>query len=399
MMEDVDILRRMSEEISRKWHTTIVEEILAAGLDNDYALPFKKNITSSRTSETEAQVTVKKFARPIHFGDQYTEYTDEAIAKAFNASELFEQGILRIANQPLAATAVCSIGQQTATQDMFPTLGAIRNIQYAEGSLVPGIDIVKDELRFNGSPISDVISYDETTGDIHYYERHWSSGDLIPDSSDSTGYRTGKDKGKIEVVTRKSPTGSNPTNPCDNSNYDNNCQPWYPYGCPGFCETAKQVSFKLDLFLPIAVTDNTGMWNTSSRDIAVLDNLVVDGVDLGDNWVLIEVKEVGADLKLAFVKLSKYRGFGSHSIADKKDIDYLGLVGKASVAMGYPHIYKIVSIDRGCFSPACSLVVKTGNIREPRTWPSGVNMGVTVGDSRYFSYPSPLTLEVLQKLC
>ena len=83
--------------------------------------------------------------------------------------------------------------------------------------------------RFNDQLIGDVISYDETAGEIHYYERHWSSQELIPDADDPTGYRTARSKGQVKCMKKyEEPKSDAITGSSSEPGYN----PWYPHGYP-----------------------------------------------------------------------------------------------------------------------------------------------------------------------
>jgi len=257
----------------------------------------------------------------------------------------------------------------------------------------------KDEIKFNGSPISDVISYDvgtpgdETAGEVHYYERHWSSQELIPDASDPTGYRTGRAKGKVEVVSRYVPPAPDYGDKALSDCLD---QGWYPYGSPSYSQLVSNVSFVFEGFEELSCFDDTGRL-TGKYTASVLNGLRVDGGDLGYGWTLISASEERNALTLAFVKITLK---APRSTIHRCHLSLMGVGGLAYEVWGYPHIYKSVRVTHpqmGNSAWSWSVgVPSTVEPWEPATWPSGSNISL---GARPQGGVSPNILNVLRKLC
>jgi hypothetical protein len=253
------------------------------------------------------------------------------------------------------------------------------------------VSITMDEITFNDRPISDVISYDETTGEVHYYERHWSSGDLVADGTDPTGYRTQREKGNIKVVNKYVPPKKE-EKPTDGPEAFGN--PWYPYGIPGFADTVNNVSFEWHGRDEIFYYDTKGH---AASDLGVLLNkLTIDGVAFGDEWTMTAAEERGSDLVICFVKLKHLRSsvLSDLCLAKAVDLGTFGLMGKAHEVVGLPHIYKTVRIQGANFSlytqPGWS-----GDTCDPDQW----LLGATV---MAMGRPAPVdqtTAKLMKQLC
>jgi hypothetical protein len=249
------------------------------------------------------------------------------------------------------------------------------------------VSITMDEITFNDRPISDVISYDETTGEIHYYERHWSSGDLVADGTDPTGYRTQREKGNIKVVNKYVPPKKE-TPPADATEGFGN--PWYPHGIPGFTESANNVSFEWQGWDDTVYLAPDG---SSTKSLgALLNKLCIDGVELGDLWTITGAEERGNDLVLCFVKTVPF--LGVVALARNVDLGTLGLMGKAREVVGMPHIYKTVRIQGANFS-IYTPRNWTGSSCDPDQWLDGSVVTVK-------GHPAPVnqtTAKVMNQLC
>lgn len=252
----------------------------------------------------------------------------------------------------------------------------------------------KDEIKFNGSPISDVISYNEDTGQIHYYERDWRTQDLIPDGTDPTGYRTCSAKGKVEVVHKYTPP------PVDYGQQASSCdgvdQGWYPYGCPSFSQDVSSLSFVYGGFEEIDCFDDLGNLQGVHK-VSVTSDLVVDGDALGNTWTMItaDVNDV-VNARFAFVKLRQASLSPSQqrrSTVSRSYLKSVGLQGRAYAAVGYPHIYKIVKVYKAVMSSTWPPILQVGNINQ---WKVGTKINLESDGPRFvgFNY-----IESLSQLC
>ncbi len=137
------------------------------------------------------------------------------------------------------------INKETAAEEISNNLYMINKPNYDTTVYT----VTKDEITFNGNPMSDVISYDEKAGEVHYYERHWSTGDLIPDGTDSTGHRTAKSKGTVKVIKKYKedkpfyPDETGGPLDRDQGPYDD-VGGWYPCGTAGRSPQSLGTSFQ-----------------------------------------------------------------------------------------------------------------------------------------------------------
>lgn len=210
------------ELVKQKMQYTMLENIFCTKFDEEKV--SKTQEPDYPYKETAGEIRLRKFGFKIEIPNDYEDDQSSVFANTkIDYKTLFvEKESTAVINSTAAEKALAYINPQT----------------------VAAYTVTKDEITFNGSPIADVISYDEKTGEVHYYERHWSTGDLIPDGTDPTGNRTAKSKGTVKVVKKYSNPSTNypgysgdtgcgldlNADPNGQCGIDPNYKSWCPYG-------------------------------------------------------------------------------------------------------------------------------------------------------------------------
>jgi hypothetical protein len=221
-------------------------------------------------------------------------------------------------------------------------------------------DLLTDEVKFNGSPMTDVISANEETGEIHYYERHWHTNERIADGTDPTGYRTCREKGKVEVIKKPAPSQSMGDGYNSNDDYYKN-NPWYPGGC--FVKELR-VGSALNLTLR-----NLKQINLSSIPgqpgvchLAEFTPVVMDGLTgKGSHFVLSWAAEDGDDLVLTLAPCQPDGSF---------------VLDGTLNSLGAPNI---ITITFRVKSP--HLRIPNVPSDDPATWPANTSIEVRAGSA------------------
>jgi hypothetical protein len=158
------------------------------------------------------------------------------------------------------------------------------------GIFKPEYKPLLDEIKFNGSTITDVIRADDKTGEIHYYQRHWSTGDLIPDGDDPTGFATCKDKGSVEVVKRPVEAAAG-KDYIESDDYYKQMQ-WNPFG--GYpCFEIKQL--ELSLILQGKSSNHMGystVWQVSRGGLNLIGRFGIHYIESKDEYVAMLISDI-----------------------------------------------------------------------------------------------------------